>query len=120
VTLLLDTHTFLWFCQDDPSLSASAKALLEDPGHRKLVSLATCWEIAIEAGLGELALGGPSGTYIPNALASTLFEFLPMVNRYISAAEQNQPGMPGPQSMRANFSTVSYAQMAPAELIRAP
>ncbi len=21
MTLLLDTHTFLWFCQDDPSLS---------------------------------------------------------------------------------------------------
>ena len=22
MTLLLDTHTFLWFCQDDPLLSA--------------------------------------------------------------------------------------------------
>ena len=54
MTLLLDTHTFLWFCQDDPSLSASAKALIEDPGNRKLVSVASCWEIAIKAGMKKL------------------------------------------------------------------
>jgi PIN domain nuclease of toxin-antitoxin system len=87
VTLLLDTHTFLWFCQDDPSLSALAKALLEDPGHRKLVSVATCWEIAIKAGLGKLALGEPCGTYIPNALARTLFELLPISLAHATAVE---------------------------------
>jgi PIN domain nuclease of toxin-antitoxin system len=27
--LLLDTHTFLWFIDDSPRLSARAKALLE-------------------------------------------------------------------------------------------
>ena len=27
--LLLDTHTFLWFCQDDPALSANARALIQ-------------------------------------------------------------------------------------------
>jgi hypothetical protein len=32
VNLLLDTHAFLWFCQDDPSLSAAAKAVVADPG----------------------------------------------------------------------------------------
>ena len=31
MTLLLDTHAFLWFCQDDPHLSATAKVLIEDP-----------------------------------------------------------------------------------------
>ncbi len=25
MNLLLDTHTFLWFCQDDPALSSTAK-----------------------------------------------------------------------------------------------
>ena len=57
MTLLLDAHAFLWFCQDDPSLSASAKALLEDPANRKLVSLATCWEIAIKVSLRKLNIG---------------------------------------------------------------
>jgi PIN domain nuclease of toxin-antitoxin system len=54
MTLLLDTHTFLWFCQDDPSLSVAAKTLIEDPSNRKLVSATSCWEIAIKAGLGKL------------------------------------------------------------------
>jgi len=50
VTLLLDTHAFLWFCQDDPLLSTTAKALIEDANNRKLLSVASCWEIAIKAG----------------------------------------------------------------------
>ena len=78
MTLLLDTHTFLWFCQDDPALSAPAKGLIEDPANRKLMSVASAWEIAIKAGLGKLSLGEPSKTYIPNALARTGFELLPI------------------------------------------
>lgn len=78
MTLLLDTHTFLWFCQDDPLLSSTSKTLIEDPANRKLVSVASCWEIAIKAGLGKLILGEPSETYISAALSRTGFEFLPI------------------------------------------
>lgn len=78
MNLLLDTHAFLWFCQDEPALSASAKTLIENPADRKLVSVASCWEIAIKAGLGKLKLGEPSATYIPAALARTGFELLPI------------------------------------------
>lgn len=91
MTLLLDTHTFLWFCQDDPALSAAAKALVEDPANRKLVSVASCWEIAIKAGLGKLTLGEPSGTYIPNALARTGFELLPISLAHATAVEPLPP-----------------------------
>jgi PIN domain nuclease of toxin-antitoxin system len=87
VTLLLETHTFLWFCQDDPALSAAAKALVEDPASRKLVSVASCWEIAIKAGLGKLILGEPSATYIPNALAQTGFELLAISLAHATAVE---------------------------------
>ena len=51
MNLLLDSHAFLWFTWDDPKLSPTAKALIEDPANRKLVSVATCWEIAIKVGL---------------------------------------------------------------------
>jgi PIN domain nuclease of toxin-antitoxin system len=85
--LLLDTHAFLWFCQDDPGLSAMAKALLEDPANRKLVSVASCWEIAIKAGLGKLKLGEPSGSYLPNALAKTGFELLPIAVAHATGVE---------------------------------
>ncbi len=78
MNLLLDTHAFLWFCQDDPNLSAAAKSMIENPANRKLVSVASCWEIAIKAGLGKLKLGESSAAYIPAALARTGFELLPI------------------------------------------
>lgn len=87
MTFLLDTHAFLWFCQNDSSLSAVAKAIIEDPVNRKLVSLASCWEIAIKAGLGKLNLGELSETYIPNAIARTGFELLPISLAHATAVE---------------------------------
>jgi PIN domain nuclease of toxin-antitoxin system len=91
VTLLLDIHTFLWFCQGDPALSATAKALVEDSANRKLVSVASCWEIAIKAGLGKLTLGEPSVTYLTNALARTGFELLPISLAHATAVEVLPP-----------------------------
>ena len=76
MNLLLDSHTFLWFVWDDPKLSPSAKALIEDGANRKLVSVASCWEIAIKAGLKRLALGEPATTFLPRELATNGFEVL--------------------------------------------
>ncbi len=87
MTLLLDTHAFLWFCQGDNALNARAKNLLRDPGHRKLLSVASCWEIAIKAGLKKLALGEPSRTYLSAALAMTGFEILPITVEHATAVE---------------------------------
>lgn len=87
MTLLLDTHAFLWFCQDDPALSAAAKKLIEDPENRKLLSIASCWEIAIKAGRGKLKLGEPSASYVPAALARTGFEVLPIAIEHATGVE---------------------------------
>lgn len=76
MNLLLDTHTFLWFVWDDPNLSSKAKAFIEDGTNRKLVSIATCWEIAIKAGLKRLALGESAATFLPRQLATNGFEVL--------------------------------------------
>ena len=85
--LLLDTHTFLWFCQDDPLLSASAKTLIEDPANQKFVSIASCWEIAIKVGLGKLKLGESSVTYFPNALSRTGFDLLAIALPHATGVE---------------------------------
>lgn len=37
--LLLDTHTFLWFIEDSPKLSAEAKRLLESKACLPIVSI---------------------------------------------------------------------------------
>jgi PIN domain nuclease of toxin-antitoxin system len=91
MTWLLDTHTFLWFCQGDPALSSNAKALIENPANRKLVSVATCWEIAIKSGLKKLNLGESSVTYLPSALAQTGFELLPISLSHATAVETLAP-----------------------------
>jgi PIN domain nuclease of toxin-antitoxin system len=114
MTLLLDTHAFLWFCQDDPALSATAKSLIEDPNNRKLVSVASCWEIAIKAGLKKLTLGEPSSTYIPAALARTAFEVLAITVEHATRVESLPPHHKDPfdrllvvQAMIENAAVVS-------------
>lgn len=76
MNLLLDTHAFLWFLNDDPLLSAVAKALIEDPVNRKLVSIASCWEIAIKVGLRKLDLGEPATTFLPREITTNNFNIL--------------------------------------------
>lgn len=76
--LLLDTHTMLWFFWNDSRLSGGAKALIEDADNRKLVSIASCWEIAIKVGLGKLDLGEPSRSFLPREIARNNFELLPI------------------------------------------
>jgi PIN domain nuclease of toxin-antitoxin system len=52
--LLLDTHAFLWWLGDDPSLSAAAEAAIGDPDAVVQVSAATVWEITTKYRLGKL------------------------------------------------------------------
>jgi len=48
MNLLVDTHAFLWFIASDPRLSTRAQSLIQDPGNRRLFSMAGLWEIAIK------------------------------------------------------------------------
>ncbi|MBD2494365.1 type II toxin-antitoxin system VapC family toxin [Nostoc sp. FACHB-280] len=53
--LLLDTHAFIWYSEDDPNLPDSLKAEI-DHAERVYLSIATLWEIAIKLNLGKLSL----------------------------------------------------------------
>ncbi len=84
---LLDTHTMLWFFQDDPRLVGSARRLIEDPRVHKWVSMASCWEVAIKVGLGKLNLGEPTRDYLTRAIARSHFEILPITLDHVTAVE---------------------------------
>jgi PIN domain nuclease of toxin-antitoxin system len=56
VSLLLDTHAFLWFVTADPRLSSSAAAHLAEPETRVFVSVVSAWELVIKLRTGKLAL----------------------------------------------------------------
>ncbi len=87
MNLLLDTHAMLWFFWDDPQLSSAARALIEDPANRKLVSVVSCWEIAIKVSIGKLNLGEPSGSFLPREITRNLFELLFVTLAHATAVE---------------------------------
>lgn len=46
--LLLDAHAFLWWVDDAKELSRRARLAIADPGNECLLSLASCWKMAIK------------------------------------------------------------------------
>src|SRR5207247_3178379 len=46
------------------------------PNNRNLVSIASCWEIAIKTGLGKLQLGATSRAFLNKEIARNNFELL--------------------------------------------
>jgi PIN domain nuclease of toxin-antitoxin system len=53
--LLLDTHAFIWYSEDDSKLPESIKIEIET-ADRVYLSIASLWEIAIKLSIGKLSL----------------------------------------------------------------
>ena len=56
--LLIDGHALLWHRDQNPSLSPTARAALENPKNELWISEATFWELAIKVSLKKLTLLG--------------------------------------------------------------
>lgn len=56
---LLDTHTLLWFLQDDPQLPEKVGNEITNIENSCYVSIASLWEIAIKINLGKLNIKFP-------------------------------------------------------------
>jgi PIN domain nuclease of toxin-antitoxin system len=54
VTLLLDTHAFLWWLNASPRLGRNARAAIAEPGAFVFVSAASAWEMAVKRETGRL------------------------------------------------------------------
>ena len=53
--LLLDTHAFIWYSEDDSKLPEPIKLEIET-ADRVYISIASLWEIAIKLSIGKLSL----------------------------------------------------------------
>ena len=84
MTLLLDTHSFLWFWWDDPQLSETAKQAICDATNRKLISTVSCWEIAIKVSLKKLDLGVPYRGFIHEHMVRNNFELLQITDEHLA------------------------------------
>ena len=73
---LLDTHALLWFLKGDKKLSAKARGLIDNPGNRKFLSIASLWEIAIKVSLRKLVLDKPFEKLFPEQLHFNRIEIL--------------------------------------------
>jgi PIN domain nuclease of toxin-antitoxin system len=78
VRLLLDTHILLWWIDDDPRMSDRARALISH-ADTVMLSVASVWEIAIKAGLGQLEVPPDLARYLRQQLARNEFELLPVL-----------------------------------------
>lgn len=87
MTLLLDTHTFLWFVTGDARLSRAARAALERGDVRLHLSAASVWEMAIKASLGRLTVPGSCSDYVAEKLAEG-FRPLPIDWAHAAAVER--------------------------------
>src|SRR4051812_32699653 len=76
MAVLLDTHAFLWWVTDDPRLTARAKRTIA--GTACLLSVATCWEMAIKASLGKLTIPGAVDRFVQEQLEVIGFTLLPI------------------------------------------
>ena len=53
---LLDTHTAIWFFEENKLLSRNADSLIRDPANEIIISITPLWEIAIKTNIKKLKL----------------------------------------------------------------
>jgi PIN domain nuclease of toxin-antitoxin system len=70
--LLLDTHAFLWWLNDDLELGPSARRAIENVDSLVYVSAATAWEIALKRANSKLEAPGEIREWIEESAFSDL------------------------------------------------
>jgi PIN domain nuclease of toxin-antitoxin system len=81
--LLLDTCALLWFLSDDPQLSVTAKAAIEEPANVRWLSPINLLEIAVKVRIGKLPLQRPFGSLFPAELVANDIQLLPIEARHV-------------------------------------
>lgn len=83
--LMLDTHILLWWLQDNPRLGQKARALIADPDHELLVSLASLWEISVKHRIGKMEESGAEVMAALDDEGITMLGLKPMHLRVLEA-----------------------------------
>ena len=107
--ILLDTHILLWFVAEDPRLSPSLRAPLEDPGTDLYLSAASGIEIAIaiKHSLGKLRLHVPFLQLLTTELTQNEIGSLPILTEHLQMLSDLE--VP-PSGRRDPFDRLSVAQ----------
>jgi PIN domain nuclease of toxin-antitoxin system len=82
MTLLLDTHAFLYAIGDVQRLSSVVRRRLEDPATKRVVSVVSLWEIVVKIQIGKLQLPEDPRFY-QEQLALLHADLIPVEARHI-------------------------------------
>lgn len=63
--LLLDTHVFLWYINDDARLPDAFREAIRNPGNQVYLSVVSIWEAQIKYQIGKLPLPEAPAVYLP-------------------------------------------------------
>jgi PIN domain nuclease of toxin-antitoxin system len=66
MTLLLDTHVFLWFINRDARLPAKMRDAIRDTNNQAYLSVVSFWEVSVKYQSGKLPLPQAPEHYIPS------------------------------------------------------
>jgi PIN domain nuclease of toxin-antitoxin system len=102
--IVLDTHAFLWWQDEDPRLSATALSAIED-SDRIGVPTACCLEIATLDRRGRITLAGGATKWIRAALADPRVEEIPLTSEIALAAGALPETFPGDPVDRIIYAT---------------
>ena len=75
MNVLLDTYVLLWYYLDDPQLSGTARAVIQDPANPIFISAASHWEIAIKFRLKKYELSEPLDVLVNRELVNNDIPF---------------------------------------------
>lgn len=68
MSYLLDTHTFLWYVDNDDKLGDEVKNIISNPNNSIFLSIVSVWEMAIKVSIKKLEVPLPIAGFIREQL----------------------------------------------------
>ncbi len=98
MTVLLDTHCWLWWLAEPEKLTPESLSLLKDRANTILVSAVVSWEIAIKYSVGRLRLPESPDRFVPERLGRDGFPRSPS-NTRMHSVQRHFPATTGTRSI---------------------
>lgn len=103
--IVLDTHAWLWWCDDPRRLSSRARATIAQAAQLG-VSAISCFELAALAAHGRIDLDPDAATWIADALAHPVNVVIPVeADVAVAAAQLPRDDFPGDPADRMIYAT---------------
>lgn len=107
--VVLDTHAWIWWCDDPGRLSTPAASVIEASGSIGLATI-SCWEAAMLAVRGRVSFDRGVANWVRQALARPGLEVLPLSPQAaVAAALLEGEGFVGDPADRLIYATAREA-----------